>query len=113
MNSKLVSRKRWIGLLILALFLTLIANTPRATAAPAGNIVLQATPTPITQPAQVTQADASPEYGMRSVFMVVLLLGVLGSLFYLMFVWAQRLDQASYLGTLYRTTIQDIEFKRL
>ena len=30
-----------------------------------------------------------------------------------MFIWSHKLDQASYLGTLYQETIQDLELKRL
>jgi len=110
MKGQLTSRRRWFWVLILVVILAIAVNTLRAIAAPINRIQLQTTPTPTTQPIEV---GTPTPYSWQSIAVVGALLGLLGGVFSLMFVWAQKFDSASYLGTLFRSTITDIEFKRL
>jgi hypothetical protein len=64
-------------------------------------------------------APASPpgpekiSYGVEAVLLVVLILSLLALLFWLLLRWSHRLDQASYLGDVYRESVEDFEYKRL
>jgi hypothetical protein len=110
MSPQLARRLRWVLLLILALVLILGTTAQRATIAHFSEPILQATPVPIPQP---TDTRASTQYSLLSFLIVIALVLLLGLLFWFLFKWSNKLDQASYLGTLYKDTIQDIEFKRL
>lgn len=54
----------------------------------------------------------SIEYSLFSFLIVIALISILGILFILLIWWSNKLDQAGYLGTMYRDTIYDIEWKR-
>src|SRR5712671_4110195 len=75
--------------------------------------LLQAAPSPQAAATSTQAVTTSTQYSTGSLVLVVLLFVLLGFLFYLLIIWSNRLDQTGYLGTLYRDTIQDIEYKRL
>lgn len=54
----------------------------------------------------------SIEYSLFSFLIVIALIVILGILFILLIWWSNKLDQAGYLGTMYRDTIYEIEWKR-
>ncbi|MGB8645472.1 MAG: hypothetical protein WCF84_09560 [Anaerolineae bacterium] len=88
-------------------------TTPIARAAPAGAPLLQAaTPTPAPTPIP-PNPPLSTQYSPESVGLVAGLLALLGLLFVLLLWWSNKLDHASYLGSLYRDTIEEIEYGRL
>jgi hypothetical protein len=69
-----------------------------------------ATPVPtITQAAQVLPT----QYSEGSMLLVVAIILLLGGMFVLLLWWSNKLDQASYLGRLYRDTIEEIEYGRI
>jgi hypothetical protein len=92
------------SILVFAAIFTLSQPVPSAKAAPAGAPQLQAaTPTPTsTPPAQTLPTQYSPE----SVGVVAGVLVLLALLFVLLFWWSNKLDQAGYLGSLYRDTLE-------
>jgi hypothetical protein len=58
-------------------------------------------------------ATSLSSYSLEAVVLVVLILCLLALLFWLLLQWSHRLDQASYLGDVYRESVQDFEYKRL
>jgi hypothetical protein len=115
--------------LALALYYTataLAAQPPAATGASGTSTAVAATrpaepsaavqppSQPATQAAAVTQVQArNTTYSREAVLLVALLLGLLALLFWFLLKWSHRLDQASYLGRVYRESIEDFEYKRL
>ena len=77
------------------------------------------TTTSTTPAAQTTSTSTTPRltrntaYSQEAVLLVVLILTLLGLLFWLLLRWSHRLDQASYLGSVYRESVKDFEYKRL
>lgn len=102
-----------LSILAFATFVMLGQPVTIAKAAPAGAPLLQAaTPTPAptsTPPAQTLPTQYSPE----SVGVVAGVFVLLALLFVLLFWWSNKLDQAGYLGSLYRDTLEEIEYGRL
>ena len=108
-----LARKARLGLLPILLLVAVIALTlvaPSVTATPVNAPPFQVTPTVTPQP---TESALPTKYSPESVAIVVFILLLLLLLFFLLLWWSNRLDQASYLGTLYEDTIKDIEYKRL
>lgn len=52
-------------------------------------------------------------YSIEAVVLVVLVFCLLAFLFWLLLRWSHRLDQASYLGEIYKESVEDFERKRL
>jgi hypothetical protein len=52
-------------------------------------------------------------FGQDQVLLVVLLIALLALLFWLQMRWSQKLEQASYLGQVYRDSVVEFEFNRL
>lgn len=57
--------------------------------------------------------NTSTLYSYEAVLLVILILALLGAMFFLLMYWSQRSERVSYLGNLYQETIEDIEYKRL
>ena len=53
------------------------------------------------------------EYSQEAFYGAMVVLGVLAFLFWLQLKWSNRLEQAGYLGQLFRDNLEEIEFKRL
>jgi ABC-type multidrug transport system fused ATPase/permease subunit len=105
-------RARWIVLLSLASIITLVLLIPRATAAlenaPPQSGALNGSSSPKNE---ITLDKAT--YSTGSVIIVVVLLVILTIIFLLILTWSNRLEQSTYLGILYKETLEDIEYKRL
>ena len=52
-------------------------------------------------------------YSVGALSVAIVVFAVLGLLFWLQLYWSNKLDQAGYLGTLYKDTLEEIEYKRL
>lgn len=52
-------------------------------------------------------------YSFYTMIVVLALILLLGVLFYTLLLWSHRLEQASYLGVIYRDSVKDSEFRRL
>ena len=64
--------------------------------------------------AQQPSGTKPPEtYSVGAVSVAIVVFAVLGLLFWLQLYWSNKLDQAGYLGTLYKDTLEEIEYKRL
>lgn len=66
----------------------------------------------ISTPIPTSGMPLSIEYSLFSFLIVIALIVILGILFVLLIWWSNKLDQAGYLGTMYRDTIYEIEWKR-
>lgn len=87
------------------------ASLWQETPPPANNgLVLEAaTPTPTPQaPPFLPSAYTSEAVGLTAGVLILLFI-----IFVLLILWSHKLDQASYLGSLYRDTVEEIEYKRL
>lgn len=62
---------------------------------------------------QKKEATPPVDYSWRALSLTILLFVVLTALFAFQFYWAQKLDRTAYLGTIFKDSIQDIEYKRL
>jgi hypothetical protein len=82
-------------------------------AEPTGQEV-QAPSAPTTAPsAQILREPRIASYSREAVGLVVGVFCLLAILFVILLWWAGRLERASYLGTLYRDTVEDLEYRRL
>lgn len=84
-------------------------------ATPITATVATAVPTSVpipTIPPSIGETSAT-QYSFGAMVIVVLVLVLLGGLFILLFWWSNKLDQASYLGSLYRDTLEEIEYRHL
>ena len=52
-------------------------------------------------------------YSVGALSVAIVVFAVLGLLFWLQLYWSNKLDQTGYLGTLYKDTLEEIEYKRL
>ena len=71
-------------------------------------------PAPTTAPAaapDVTKVDT--DYSWQSVGLVILVVALLAFLFATLIKWSARIEQTSYLGNLYRESVEETEFHRL
>jgi hypothetical protein len=82
-------------------------------AEPTGQQV-QAPAAPTTPPsAQIPREVRIASYSREAVGLVAGVFCLLAVLFVILLWWAGRLERASYLGTLYRDTVEDLEYRRL
>ncbi len=102
-------------IMVISLAFTIFNTVPAVDAAEGAAPLLAnqdavATPVPtITQAAQVLPT----QYSQGSMLLVVAIILLLGGMFVLLLWWSNKLDQASYLGRLYRDTIEEIEYQRI
>lgn len=102
-------------IMVISLALAVFLPVPGVLAAPADTPLLAnqdavATPVPaVTQAGQVLPT----QYSEGSMILVVAIILLLGGMFVLLLWWSNKLDQASYLGRLYRDTIEEIEYGRI
>ncbi len=59
------------------------------------------------------QTKRSTDYSQGAILLVVLILALLGALFWLLLSWSHRQEQTTYLGRVYRESVLDFEYKRL
>jgi hypothetical protein len=70
--------------------------------------------TPPIQPSPTTRTPTrNTSYSQEAVLLVIVILALLALLFWFLLKWSHRLDQASYLGSVYHESVQDFEYKRL
>jgi hypothetical protein len=82
-------------------------------AEPTGQAV-QASSAPTTLPsAQIPREVRNASYSLEAVGLVAGVFVLLAVLFVILLWWAGRLERTSYLGTLYRDTVEDLEYRRL
>jgi hypothetical protein len=58
------------------------------------------------------EKENKKQYPDNAIYIACLIITLLGCLFWLVFKWSQRNEQASYLGGIYRDTIFEYEFNR-
>jgi hypothetical protein len=69
---------------------------------------------PTTVPSALIPREVrTPSYSREAVGLVAGVFCLLAVLFVILLWWAGRLERASYLGTLYRDTVEDLEYRRL
>jgi len=66
-----------------------------------------------SQPPQTVSVPPSTAYSTGSLTVAIIALVIVGLLFYLLLKWQQKQEQASYLATVFRDTVEGIEYKRL
>lgn len=80
-------------------------NTPALAAKP--------NTTGLQQKEQENKTSQPGSYSTSTLVVVVILFVVLGSLFFVQFFWSQQLERTGFLGSLFRDSMKDIEYKRL
>lgn len=102
-----------IALVMVCVF-TIVQGVPAEEVKESVQTILPTTePTTIIPPSiPAPGTPLSIEYSLFSFLIVIALISILGILFILLIWWSNKLDQAGYLGTMYRDTIYDIEWKR-
>lgn len=90
-----------------------VTTLPAQPAQTPGTAATRSSPPPETEretAPPVTERDTA--YTVEAVIIVVLILGLLALLFSYLFKWSHRQDQASYLGDIYRESVEEFEFRR-
>jgi hypothetical protein len=91
-----------------------LTGPPDISAAEPTGREVQAPSAPTTPPsAQIPREVRITSYSREAVGLVAGVFCLLAVLFVILLWWAGRLERASYLGTLYRDTVEDLEYRRL
>ncbi len=104
-----------LSILVISLAFAVFLLVPGVLAAPGDTPLLanqDAVTTPVPTLTQAVQALPT-QYSEGSMLLVVAIIVLLGGMFVLLLWWSNKLDQASYLGRLYRDTIEEIEYGRI
>jgi hypothetical protein len=75
---------------------------------------VQAPSAPTTPPSsQIPREARDARYSSEAFILVLVVFGLLAVLFVLLLWWAGRLERTSYLGVLYRESVEEVEYRRL
>lgn len=115
MQRHLSQRVRLVHLILLSFVMFVAADVlafeQTSQVGQTGGQVSQATETSVDKQGVAANKDTNYSRGALTVAIVSLI--IVGLLFYLLLNWQHRQEEASYLGTVYRDTVEKIEYKRL